>query len=82
MRLNPVSASAKEDNMPNGHRISYRLDSGVPPSPAHTSDSETTEEEKKEWRATQMCNKTITNRLFPMILIHHADVLLNIARFL
>ena len=68
--------------MPNGHRMSYRLDSGLPPSPAHTSDSETTGEEKRELRATQMCKKTIANRLFPMILTHNAGVLLNIARFL
>jgi len=68
--------------MPNGHRIPYRLDSGLPPSPAHTSDSETTEEDKKEWRATQRYNKAVANRLFPMMLTHLDDVLLNIARFL
>ena len=79
--------------MPNGQRVSYRLESGLSPSPAHTSDSETTEEEKKqwraasaeekkEWRATQMYTKTIANRLFPMILMHQVDVLLDIAKLL
>ena len=68
--------------MPNGHRIPYRLESGVPPSPSYTSDSDTIAEEKNEWRARQVYNKAIANKLFPMVLMHHVDVLVNIARFL
>lgn len=68
--------------MPNGERVPYRVESGLPPSPAHTSDSETTEEEKREWWAIRICLKTIANRLLPTIIIQQEEILLNIARFL
>jgi len=35
--------------MPNGHRSPYRVSSGEPPSPAHTSDSEETWVNKQEF---------------------------------
>ena len=68
--------------MPNGERVPYRVESGLPPSPAHTSDSETTEEQKTEWWAIRIRLKIIANRLLPRIIIQREEILWNIARFL
>ena len=44
--------------MPNGTRTPYRIISGRPPSPAHTSDSEDTANEKCEYKASSMRQAT------------------------
>ena len=55
---------AKNVFMPNGTRTPYRIISGRPPSPAHTSDSEDTANEKYEYQARSM-------RALPSLLRHY-----------
>ena len=45
--------------MPNGHRQPYRVSKGAPPSPVHTSDSEETSENKKEFAVVTKLLKRI-----------------------
>ena len=67
--------------MPNGGRSPYRIASGHPPLPVHTSDSETTWYEKTQLRALLVRDRLLLNMLAPRILRGHNEVIPNIAQY-
>jgi hypothetical protein len=67
--------------MPNGNRSPYRIASGQPPSPLHSSDSETTWYEKNQWKALRVRDRLVLNKLVPQILRCHDELILNIAQY-
>ena len=67
--------------MPNGHHP-WRLESGDPPSPAHTSDSEETTEHKTVYPALNRRIEIINaNRFLPKLSVDRT-VMMRVARFL
>ena len=67
--------------MSNGGRSPYRITSGQPPSPLHSSDSETTWYEMNQWRACVVRDHLVFNMRVPQILRGHDEVILNIAQY-
>ena len=69
----------------NGDRFyseSYRISSGLPPSPLHTSDSEETWTDKLEWHVRKAMAQLSALRLFPPAIAEQPVVCGNICSFL